>query len=120
MKIGNIESRPGEIVYGIFTGVELPTGGTDDIPLIVAHGKEEGSCLWITGSIHGNEYSGLSTIHTLSGNKGEDFPLDDLKGTVVLVPTLSPAGLRTGSRAPYFNNGSDPNRMFPRYASTGR
>lgn len=113
MKIGNIESQAGKIVYGSFAGAELPTGGRDDIPIIIAQGNGEGSCLWITGSIHGNEYSGLSTIHTLLGHNGEDFPIDELKGTVVLVPTLSPAGLRTGSRAPYFNFGSDPNRMFP-------
>jgi len=113
VKIAHIESIPGQIVYGTFTGAELPTGGTDDIPIIIAQGKNDGACLWITGSIHGNEYSGLSTIHTLLGHNGEDFPLDDLSGTVVFIPTLNPAGLRTGSRAPYYNFGSDPNRMFP-------
>jgi predicted deacylase len=30
-----------------------------------------------------------------------------------MIPTLSPAGLRTDSRSPYYNHGADPNRMFP-------
>jgi predicted deacylase len=31
----------------------------------------------------------------------------------VAIPTLSPAGLRTGERSPYYLYGKDPNRMFP-------
>lgn len=111
--VGSATARPGEVTYGTFEGVALPTGGTDALPVIIASGKQEGPVLWITGSIHGNEYSGLSTIHRLLGPAGRDFPLEELRGTVILIPTLSPAGLRTETRAPYYNRGSDPNRMFP-------
>jgi predicted deacylase len=113
VSVGTVTSAPGQIVYGVFEGVGLPTGGTDDFPIIIAQGKQDGPVLWITGTIHGNEYSGMSTIHRLLGPGGRDFPLNDLRGTVVLIPTLNPAGLRTESRAPYYNHGADPNRMFP-------
>ncbi len=111
--VGTVQATPGSITYGSFDGVPLPTGGTDALPVIIAAGKKDGPVLWITGSIHGNEYSGLSTIHRLLGPGGTAFPLHDLRGTVIMIPTLSPAGLRTEARAPYYNRGSDPNRMFP-------
>lgn len=113
LTVGTATSQPGQIVYGTFTGVGLPTGGSDDFPIIIAQGREAGPTLWITGSIHGNEHSGMAVIHRLLGPNGADFPLSDLRGTVAMVPTLSPAGLRTAQRSPYYAHGSDPNRMFP-------
>ena len=113
MTIGTARSAPGEIAYGTFEGVALPTGGSDDFAIILAQGKAEGPTLWVTGSIHGNEYSGMAVIHHLLGPGGTYFPIDDLRGTVVMIPTLSPAGLRTEARSPYYNRGADPNRMFP-------
>ncbi|MBN2472577.1 MAG: succinylglutamate desuccinylase/aspartoacylase family protein [Anaerolineae bacterium] len=113
IQVGTALAVPGQITYGEFEGVPLPTGRTDSLPVIIASGKTEGPVLWITGSIHGNEYSGMSTIHRLLGVDGRDFPLDALRGTVIMIPTLNPAGLRTENRSPYYNRGSDPNRMFP-------
>lgn len=111
--VGTATAVPGQITYGVFEGVPLPTGGTDPIPVIIAQGKKEGPTLWITGSIHGNEYSGMAVIHRLLGPGGVDFPLAGLAGTVIMVPTLNPAGLRTEARSPYYSHGSDPNRLFP-------
>lgn len=113
LQVGSAIAQPGKIVYGAFQGIDLPTGGSDDIPVIIAQGTQPGSTLWVTGSIHGNEYSGLSAILKLLGVNGADLPLERMKGTLVLIPTLSPAGIRIGQRAPYYNWGSDPNRMFP-------
>ena len=111
--IGTAKGVPGEIVYGTFEGVTLPTGGSDDFAIVLAQGKLDGPTLWVTGSIHGNEYSGMAVIHHLLGPGGTYFPIDDLRGAVVMIPTLSPAGLRTEARSPYYNRGADPNRMFP-------
>lgn len=111
--IGTAKGAPGKITYGVFEGVALPTGGSDNFPVIIAQGQQKGPVLWLTASIHGNEHSGLAVLHTLLGPDGADFPLDDLRGTVVMIPTLSPAGIRTEARSPYYNRGADPNRMFP-------
>ena len=113
IRVGSASAVPGQITYGVFEGVPLPTGGTDALPVIIASGQADGPVLWITGSIHGNEYSGMAAIHRLLGSSGGAFPLKDLRGTVIMIPTLNPAGLRTENRAPYYNRGSDPNRMFP-------
>jgi hypothetical protein len=40
--------------------------------------------------------------------------LENLRGTVVAIPSLNPAGLRTVRRVPYFES-QDPNRSFPGY-----
>ena len=113
ISVGTVTGIPGRITYGSFEGVALPTGGSDHFPVIIAHGPEEGPVLWVTASIHGNEHSGLAVIHQLLGPHGADFPISRLRGAVVMIPTLSPAGLRTESRSPYYCHGADPNRMFP-------
>jgi predicted deacylase len=110
IQVGSAVSRPGEIVFGTFEAVPLPTGGADFFPVIMAQGRDgKGPVLWLTGNIHGSEYDGLATIHHLMT---ADLVVN-LTGTVVAIPTLSPAGLRTGERSPYYLYGKDPNRLFP-------
>lgn len=110
IQVGTAVSRPGEIVFGTFDAVPLPTGGSDFFPVIIAQGRGgKGPVLWLTGNIHGGEYDGLATIHQIMT---ADL-VENLAGTVVAIPTLSPAGLRTGERSPYYLYGKDPNRLFP-------
>ncbi|MBN1201489.1 MAG: succinylglutamate desuccinylase/aspartoacylase family protein [Anaerolineae bacterium] len=109
-EIGTARSRPGDIVYGVFEAVPLPTGGSDFFPVIIAQGQgADRPVLWLTGNIHGGEYDGLATIHHLLA---PDL-VETLSGTIIAIPTLSPAGLRTGQRSPYYLYGKDPNRLFP-------
>ncbi|HVO71475.1 MAG TPA: succinylglutamate desuccinylase/aspartoacylase family protein [Aggregatilineaceae bacterium] len=110
IRIGTAHNEPGKIVCGTFEGVPLPTGGMDSFPVIVAQGKSgDGPVLWLTANIHGTEYDGLAVIHDLLT---PDL-LPNLTGTIVAIPTLSPAGLRDGERSPYYLHGKDPNRIFP-------
>lgn len=110
LQIGSARGVPGQIVYGVFEALPLPTGGTEFFPVIVAQGRRETQpVLWLTANIHGSEYDGIAVIHHLVTEE----LVRDLRGTVVAIPTLSPAGLRTGSRSPYYLNGRDPNRLFP-------
>jgi predicted deacylase len=110
IQIGTARSKAGEIVYGQFDAVSLPTGGSDFFPVIIAQGRAgKGPVLWLTANIHGGEYNGLAVIHQLF----HPDLLGDLNGSVVAIPTLSPAGLRIGERSPYYLRGKDPNRLFP-------
>ncbi|WP_119072301.1 succinylglutamate desuccinylase/aspartoacylase family protein [Aggregatilinea lenta] len=110
IQIGSARSHPGQIVYGQFDAVPLPTGGIETLPVIIAQGRSgDGPVLWLTASIHGNEYDGLLAIHRLIT---PDL-VEQLNGTIVAIPTLNPAGLRSGARAPYYQHGKDPNRLFP-------
>lgn len=114
--IGNACAVPGEIVYGEFEAVELPSGGDDSFPIILAQGKHDGPVLWLTASIHGAEYTGIPVIHQLITPE----LVNRLRGTIVAVPTLNPAGLRTAQRSGYYMAGQDPNRLFPAPASKRR
>jgi predicted deacylase len=109
IKIGTAQSLPGQITYGQFDAVQLPSGGLDSFPVILAQGLTDGPVFWLTGAIHGAEYTGVAVIHRLIT---PDL-VSRLHGTIVAIPTLNPAGLRTGERSAYYMHGLDPNRLFP-------
>lgn len=106
--IGTAQAKRGEIVTGWFEAVELPTGDCDRFPIIIAQGRADGPTFWVTASIHGGEHSGLIAAQRLATPQ----LVARLRGTLIVVPTLNPAGLRTRERSPYYLNG-DPNRLFP-------
>ncbi len=109
LEIGSACGQPGQLAYGTLEAVGLPSGGTDAFPIIIAQGPHDGPVLWLTASIHGAEYTGILVIHQLL--TGE--LVENLRGAVVAVPTLNPAGLRTVDRSAYYLRGQDPNRLFP-------
>lgn len=109
LEIGTARAQPGKLVYGALDAVELPSGGVDQFPVIIAQGAEQGPVLWLTASIHGAEYTGIAVIHRLLTPE----LVSELHGTIIAIPTLNPAGLRTGQRSPYYLFGQDPNRLFP-------
>jgi uncharacterized protein len=109
LTIGTAQANAGQYVYGNFEAFALPTGGVESFPIIIGRGKKAGPTLWITASIHGNEYTGIQVIHRLLSQA----LLADLRGTIVAVPTLNPGGLRIGARSAYYLSKQDPNRLFP-------
>ncbi len=109
LSVGTATARPGKIATGWFDAVHLPTGEMDRFPVIVAQGRGHGPVLWITTAIHGPEHTGLIVLHELLT---ADL-VSKLQGTVIAIPTLNPAGLRTKQRSPYYIDG-DPNRLFPK------
>ena len=108
MKLGTAESRPGELVTGWLDVTDLPTGTPERLPVVIAEGEEDGPTLWVTAAIHGNEVTGLAVAQDVMT---DDLP-GEIRGTVVCVPNLNPAGLRRNSRTSYYD-GDDPNRYFP-------
>lgn len=109
LKIGTAQGKPGAYAYGALDALALPTGGFEAFPIIIAQGREPGPHLWLTASIHGDEYAGIRTIHDLLA---PDLP-ERLRGAIIAVPALNPAGLRTGERTAYYHRKQDPNRLFP-------
>ncbi len=110
VEIGTARAQPGKIVYGALEAVELPSGGADQFPVIIAQGAEPGPVLWLTAAIHGAEYTGIAVIHRLLTPE----LVAQMRGTIVAIPTLNPAGLRTAQRSPYYLNGQDPIGCFRR------
>lgn len=110
VQIGTAVGKPGEISYGWFEIVELPTGGLERLPVIICQGREPGPVFWFTAGIHGDELVGVAALHDVITAE----LAQQLRGTVVAIPSLNPAGLLTEQRKPYYNVG-DPNRSFPGY-----
>ena len=78
------------------------------MPIIIAQGREDGPCIWLTAGIHGPEHSGPVVLYKLITQE----LVNRLKGTIVAIPALNPAGLRTMRREPY-HAPKDPNRLWP-------
>ncbi len=107
-RIGSTHARVGEVSYGEIEVMPLPTGGVEHVPVVLAQGREEGPCVWVVANIHGSEITGTAVVHTIL----QRLDCRMLRGTLVVLPTLNPAGMLTGSRtAPY--DARDPNRSFP-------
>src|SRR5690606_9901988 len=112
--LGDVVAAPGGLAYGWFELAALPTGHVERLPVILAQGRAPGPTLWLTANIHGDEVTGPAVIHELLS---PSFARQ-LRGTVVALPTLNPAGLHTRQRASYLDR-RDPNRLFPDFAPDG-
>jgi predicted deacylase len=108
LTLGTASAKAGEIVYGEYPLVQHPVGGMDKLPVIIAQGQADGPVFWITAGIHGIEHAGIQVIHRLITPE----LVKNLCGTIVSIPALNPAGLRTLERQAYYHAG-DPNRLFP-------
>jgi hypothetical protein len=106
--LGTATSNPGTIQYGRWEALGHPTGHTEFLPVIIAQGSEDGPCLWLTAGIHGPEQAGPLVLYKLITQE----LVDRVRGTVVAIPGLNPAGLRTSKREPY-HAPKDPNRLWP-------
>jgi predicted deacylase len=106
--VGSATSVSGTIQVGRWTALDHPTGHTEFLPVIIAQGMADGPCLWLTAGIHGPEQGGPSVIYRLLTQE----LVDRLQGTIVAIPALNPAGLRTKTREPY-HVAKDPNRLWP-------
>jgi predicted deacylase len=108
ISLGTATAKAGTIQYGQWDAITHPTGHRDFLPVIIAQGKEEGPCIWLTAGIHGPEHSGPSVLYRLITQE----LVDRLRGTIVALPALSPAGLRTKAYVPY-HLPKNPNRLWP-------
>ncbi len=107
-EVGSAISKPGAYSYGAIPVLDLPTGGHEEIPVVIAQGKESGPVVWVTANIHGGELTGIASVHRLLSM---DLP-QEMRGTLIVLPTINPAGLQVMQRYPYYE-AKDPNRVWP-------
>jgi hypothetical protein len=107
VSLGTATATPGETARGHLAVTDLPTGPDERVPVAVVNGGP-GPTLWVTGAVHGDEATGLAVAQDLV----DLLDPAAVTGTVVVVPTLNPAGLRRTARTSYYGD-EDPNRGFP-------
>ncbi|HEX7101288.1 MAG TPA: succinylglutamate desuccinylase/aspartoacylase family protein [Nitrolancea sp.] len=110
IQVGTATSQPGTTSYGSLRVLDLPTGGYEEIPVIIVQGTEPGPTVCVTANIHGGELTGIACIHQVLAN---DIA-SQLRGTLIALPTINPAGLQVMQRYPYYEP-KDPNRVWPGY-----
>lgn len=106
--VGSAVSKRGAYSYGTIPVLDLPTGGREEIPVVIAQGQDTGPIVWVTANIHGGELTGIASIHKLLAM---ELPRQ-LRGTLIILPTINPAGLQVMQRYPYYEP-KDPNRVWP-------
>jgi len=90
----------------LIKGVDL---SMHKLPLVKIDSGKTGPTVWITAAIHGDEVTGISTIHSLI-NKLAAYPL--ITGIIYTIPILNPSGFEMISRREPFDE-TDLNRQFP-------
>ncbi|MEM6280911.1 MAG: succinylglutamate desuccinylase/aspartoacylase family protein [Chloroflexota bacterium] len=108
LKVGNMEAKPGEHVFGYLETTKSRSGLSPDIPIHLFAGAEPGPTLLVQGAIHGAEVIGSIAILNFIAN------LDPatFKGNVIAVPVVNRAGFELGERGSRIDN-KDISRQFP-------
>ena len=65
ISLGTAKASPDRISYGTYDLLEHPTGGIEQLPVVIAQGSPRGPVFWLTAGIHGNEHAGLQVLHLL-------------------------------------------------------
>lgn len=78
-----------------------------EMPAFVVRGARPGPTLGVTGGIHGDELNGAEIARRI----GHETQPDRLAGTLLVLPSINVAGLRTRNR--YMVDRRDLNRCFP-------
>ena len=123
------DADPGSVARGWLEAADLPTGDPERLPVVVVEGGQPGPTAWVTGGVHGNEVTGIAAAQDVAEAFVGEPPVDEhherrnatrvgvadpaaVRGRIVCVPVVNPAGLRRASRGSYYHD-EDPNRAFP-------
>ena len=78
-----------------------------NMPVFVARGMQQGPTLCLTAGVHGDELNGVEVARRAFAKVDPQ----ELRGTLIALPTINAEGVRTGSR--YLSDRRDLNRYFP-------
>lgn len=108
MKVGNLEAKPGEHIFGYLKTVASRSGLSPDIPVHLFAGTQPGPTLLVQGAIHGGEIIGSIAIL----NFIEKLNPNTIRGNVIAVPVVNRVGFELGERASRIDF-KDISRLFP-------
>ena len=106
-EIGGESVAPGGRLRLDLPAMLLPTHTRLNLPLVVAHGRRPGPCMWVSAAVHGNELNGVEIIREVLARLPDPLP----RGTLLAVPIVNVFGFIGQSR--YLPDRRDMNRCFP-------
>ena len=108
MKVGTLEAKPGEHVFGYLKTVASRSGLSPDIPIHLFAGAQPGPTLLVQGAIHGGEIIGsIAILNFIKKLDPQTF-----RGNVIAVPVVNRAGFELGDRISRIDS-KDISRLFP-------
>jgi len=105
--LGDQSVAPGSRETLHLTLPEFYTHAPATMPMHVIHGRQDGPCVLITSTIHGDEINGVEIVRRLLTQKS----INKLHGTLILIPVVNVFGFVSQSR--YLPDRRDLNRSFP-------
>ncbi len=108
MRVGSLEAKPGEHVFGYLDVAASRSGISPDIPVHLFAGSEPGPTLLVQGAIHGTEIIGAIAIL----NFVNKLDPTQLRGNVICVPVVNRMGFELADRGSRLD-GKDISRLFP-------
>lgn len=108
MRVGQLEAKPGEHVFGYLKTAASRSGISPDIPVHLFAGAEPGPTMLVQGAIHGGEVIGSIAILNFIGK----LDPKTLRGNVIAVPVVNRTGFELGERGVRID-GKDISRLFP-------
>lgn len=108
MKVGHLEAKPGEHVFGYLKTAVSRSGLSPEIPVHLFAGTQPGPTMLVQGAIHGGEIIGSIAIL----NFIQKLDPTQIKGNVIAVPVVNRAGFELGERGSRID-GKDVSRLFP-------
>ena len=87
IEVGDAAAEPGELATGYVDGVELTTGDSIDIPVLVLNGVEDGPTALLFSTQHGKELQGTEVVHEIMHR---ELSPEDVRGAVVAIPVANP------------------------------
>ena len=108
LKVGNLQAKPGEKVFGYLETAQSRSGMRLDIPVHLIAGAEPGPTLMLQGAIHGAEIIGSIAILDFVAKADPSA----IRGNVIAVPVVNRAGFELGERGSRVD-AKDISRLFP-------
>lgn len=87
IEVGDAAAEPGELATGYIDGVELTTGDSIDIPVLVLNGVEDGPTALLFSTQHGKELQGTEVVHEMMHR---ELSPEAVAGAVVAIPVANP------------------------------
>ena len=87
IEVGDAAARPGELATGYIDGVELTTGDSIDVPVLVLNDVKDGPTALLFSTQHGKELQGTEVVHEMMHR---ELSPADVHGAVVAIPVANP------------------------------
>lgn len=101
IEIGDVRAEPGTLEKGHIEGVELTTGDSIDIPVLVSNGVDDGPTALLYSTQHGKELQGTEVVHQVMH---EETDPADIKGAIVGIPVANPLAFMHGTYRSWIDN----------------